>query len=71
MTRVVLSDGDMTLTSARSWRDTRTAAFENVEDILFNIPTKPTQTSSLPKTPPGIAEVGLGFICCPHALQEC
>lgn len=40
VTRGVLSHGDMTLTSARSWRDTRTAAFEIVEDILFNIPTK-------------------------------
>lgn len=42
MTCVVLSDGDMALTSARSLRDTRTAAFENVEDILFNILTKVT-----------------------------
>lgn len=28
------------------------------------------QTSSLPKTPPGAAEIELGFICCPHALQR-
>lgn len=47
MTRVVLSDGDMTLTSARwSLRDTRTAAFENVEDILFNILTRVTNADT-------------------------
>lgn len=46
MTRVVLSNGNMTLTSARSLRDTRTAAFENVEDILFNILTTGTNADT-------------------------
>lgn len=32
----------MTLTSARSLRDTRTAAFENVEDVLFITLTRVT-----------------------------
>lgn len=41
VTRIVLSNGNMTLTSARSLRDTRTAAFENVEDIPYSISPVP------------------------------
>lgn len=47
VTRIVLSNGNMTLTSARSLRDTRTAAFENVEDIPYSISPVPATVSEL------------------------
>lgn len=47
VTRVALSNGNMTLTSARSLRDTRTAAFENVEDIPYSISPGPAAMPEL------------------------